>query len=752
MDTPVVNPPLKKKRKSLKILLWTMLALLLMGGGLWAWLHFGDFDKRDPFTVIPDDAIFVIETSNLTEGWKTLSDSRMWRHMMGTKFFSDIDQDAMSLDSLIKGNKTMDMLFSGRKLLISAHMIKPDDYDFLFAVDMKKASKVTWLKDYIGDLVSSFGFEMRTRDFQGTEITMLEDLTSPDVLSLAFIDNVLVCSYAPALVEKSIQQKDSAYWEKNESFRAVASELDDETLFTFYLNYKQLYSYLTCYMDDPGESMLALGSILSHTALNINFEEERLRFNGYTGVVTSEPSYFNALRNVKPGPMKALSVVSNRAALYVAICFDDFNEFYENLRTEFDAEDTTRAKNYDKTIRKAEKFLKVNLEEDFFGWIGNEITFVKMEPSSNAREEDVVVTIHARDINAATAGLHHITSQVRKKTAGLVKFKDTEYKNFTIQYLGFSGLLKMFFGPMFNKIERPYFTFVEDFVVMSNSPSLLMDIIDDYTMGRTLARDEAFMEFIGDFDKTSNVSAFVQLPKIYQHLYYYSKGDKRKGIRDNKDVILGFDLLGFQLSSDDEMFKTTFIANFDEDAVYNDELERIELAAEELFVADIDTGIFRIKTEMLEGLPDGVTRITYPESDKIRFEGRLLNGKPEGLWRVFYESGKIAGAVNYVNGLAAGEALYYYDNEQQTTRAEVTYVEDLIDGVYREFYENGARKASVGYQQGKPHGEAEFYYDSGIPKIEGRYDQGLKTGKWIHFTETGDVMDKAKWKKEKKGK
>ena len=160
----------------------------------------------------------------------------------------------------------------------------------------------------------------------------------------------------------------------------------------------------------------------------------------------------------------------------------------------------------------------------------------------------------------------------------------------------------------------------------------------------------------------------------------------------------------------------------------------------------------RLKAEDLEGLPDGAARIPYPESEKLRFEGRILNGKPDGLWRIFYDSGKMAGAVNYLNGMADGEAMYYSDNDQQTTRAEVTYVEDLIDGVYREFYENGMRKASVAYKQGKPHGEAEFYYDSGIPKIEGRYEEGLKTGKWVHFTETGDVMDKEKWKREKKAR
>ena len=44
-------------------------------------------------------------------------------------------------------------------------------------------------------------------------------------------------------------------------------------------------------------------------------------------------------------------------------------------------------------------------------------------------------------------------------------------------------------------------------------------------------------------------------------------------------------------------------------------------------------------------------------------------------------------------------------------------------------------------------GNAEFYFDSGLFKIEGKYKDELKKGKWKHYTETGDLFDKEKWKK-----
>jgi antitoxin component YwqK of YwqJK toxin-antitoxin module len=745
---PIV--PVKKKstgKKILKAFMWIFIVIILAGGAVFAWFYFSESGNRDPFTVIPNDAVFVIETNNLTEGWSTLSDSKMWKHLMGNKKFEDINESALSLDSLIKGNETLDMLFSDRKLLISVHMITTDDYDFIFAVDMKKASKITFLKDYIADIVSNFGYSLTNRDFSGTEILILTDLETNEIINIAFVDNVLVCSYSTLLIEKSITQKDSGFWEKNKRFKEVTSDISSKKLFNFYFNYGLLDEYLRCYLSEPSESINSLSKTLSFSAFNVNLEDERLSFSGYTGVIDSVPSYLNALVGVEPGKMKAQTIISDRAALYLAICFNDFNDFFGNLKKQFDAEDTTRAENYDKTIKKVEKYLKVSLEDDFFSWIGNEIAFVKMQPTANAREEDVVVTIHSKDIEAAKKGLAHLTAQIRKKTLGLAKFKDEEYKNYTIRYLGFSGFLKLFFGKLFNSIERPYFTYIEDFVVFSNSPSCLMDVIDDYTMGHTLSKDEKYMNFVENFDSKSNVSIFVQMPKIYSHMYYYSKDEKRRSIKDNKDIILGFTRIGFQLTSEDNKFKTTLMADFDEDAAFNDELEKIESAAEDLFVNQIDTGMFRIKLEGKNIPENGPMKIMYADSIHVKFEGRTVDGKPDGLWRIYYESGKIAGAINYENGMANGVALFYYDNDRQTTLGEANFKDDMIDGMYREFYENGQRKATVNYAEGKPDGEAEFFYDSGLIKIEGRYKMGEKEGKWKHYTETGEVIDKAKWKK-----
>jgi antitoxin component YwqK of YwqJK toxin-antitoxin module len=710
-----------------------------------AYIYFSEAKNRSPFTAIPDDAIYIIETNDLTKGWATISDSKMWKHMRTNKHFEDISKSAASLDSLIKGNATMDMLFSDRQMLISAHMISGNDYDFIFVVNMTSASKIVFLKDYISSIVGAFGYSLSTRNFEGSEIMELTDDKTLEVLYISFIDNLFVGSYSPILIEKSIKQKDKNNWTKNKSFQDVAGEISSSKLFNFYFNYNMLSKFMGVYLSEESDMVNSLGSSLKFTAFNVNFEDERLSFSGYTNLADSVSSYLKALSTIDPGKADGYKLVSENAALYFSMCFDDFNDFYKNLTTELSNEKGAQYEDYSKTVKKVEKLFKIDLEKDFFSWIGNEIAFVKMKPVVNAKENDVSILINTKDIDDAKAGMEHLTKQVKKRSP--LKFDTVNYKGYCINYLDIKGFFKLFFGKLLGKLEKPYFTYMDDYVVFSNSSSALMDMIDDYQKGRTLEKNEAFVKFKENFESKSNVTVFVRMPEMYSHLYLYSNNEKRKGVHDNKDLILSFSEVGFQLVSDGKLLKTTLIIEHDEDALFNQELEKFENAAEDLYFGEFDSLKFKPVLSAVQLAKEGHFEIK-DDSGKVKSEGTVSDGKIEGVVKSFYESGNLKSRVNYRDGKAAGKATFYYDSDEQKVKAEMVFDEDeQIKGEYVEYYENGARKAVLEFEDNKPNGDATFYYDSGIVKIEGSYKDGVKNGKWKNYTEDGNILDKAKWKK-----
>ncbi|MBI5540067.1 MAG: DUF3352 domain-containing protein [Bacteroidia bacterium] len=725
-------------KKILKGLLIIILLVILAIGGFFGYMYFKNVNNRNPYTLVPDDAIFIIETKNLNDGWNAISTSKIWNHLKQNQYFADINESAASLDSLMKYNKTMDMLLSDRQMVVSAHMISPTDYNFLFVVDVQKAGQATFLMEAM-NLFSDYS--VTKRDYKGIEIIDMLDVKTKETLSFSFIDNLLVGSYTSSLLEKAIDQRDSEYWIKNKRFQ-LAKDETESSLFNFYVNYKTVPEYLKCYMSESSELVDALSETMAYTTLKCNLENERLSMVGYSNLYDSVPSYLNALLQVKPGKMTAFEIIPDNAALYMPMCFNDFNDFFEKLKEYYKSSDTTGYEDYNANIIKVEKFLKVNLKEDFFSWIGSEISFVKLQPESNAREEDVVVVIKAKNIDDAHAGLDHLLRQIKRRTP--VKFEETEYKGYPINYLSVKGFFKMFLGKMFGKLEKPFFTYIGDYVVFSNSDSQLIDFIDSYSAGKTLEKNEAFMNFKNDFEDEANVTAFIQMPKIYQYLYFYGKESTRDSIKQNKDLLLSFVRIGFQLVSDGDMFKTSLITEHDPNALKDETLEKIERSAEELFFNEYDSLQFKVD---LTGVPTSNNEpLTLYYNDKlVMSEGSVIDGKPNGVWKNYYQSGNLQSVIKYEEGFVSGHCVFYYDNADENIRAEMDFIQDEIHGDYKEYYENGKPKAWLEIKANLQDGDAEFYYDSGTIKAKGQYAEGLMDGKWKFYSETGQELGKKKF-------
>ncbi len=715
-------------------------------GGYWTYLKYGvKHETRAAMSVIPEDAIFIVETNDLSKAWTEISNSKVWNFLIQNAYFEDINEDIEMLNTYLKNNAAAGLALQNRELMLSAHMISGKDWDMLYVVDLKDVASTLLdqgLKKALGFVE---GYKVDERDYKGNKIVELSSETDPsDIVFITVSDNLLIASFTGSLIEKAIDEKANDKWAKNTLLTEVTQNLGGKKLFRFYFNYAQLDNFSKAYMTEDSESLNMLANSLAFSALNINLENEMLRFEGYTNI-DSIGSYVRALANVKPGKMGAWKIMSDQTSMYMSMGFENYMDFYNNLTEQFAAGNAEDMEDIEGYVRTTEKLLKISFQDDFFSWIGNEIAFIKLNPGRDTRMEDVVVAFHAKDINDAKAGMGHIMKMIKKRTP--TKFTSETYKNFELYQLERRDFFKMFFGKMFKSLEKPYFTYIEDYMVMSNSLKTLKNIVDDYTTGSTLARRSKFVDFKDEFSNKSNLTVFIRTPKIYQNLYYYSNAADRKDIKENKEFILSFARIGFQLVSKGDMFETTFLAQHDPDAVQADKLEQFEKeVSEDLFKTDIDSLRFKIKLPLEALQKDTLYEELYDGKSVVKYQGQIEDNAINGVWKTYYPSGNIQSSVNYVYGKVEGEAFFYFDDSKKTMKARATFDDEKIIDYYEEYYDNGARKARIEYDDGLPDGEAEFYYRTGKIKIEAEYRKGQKHGKWKYYNEKGELIGKEKWK------
>ena len=741
-------------KKVLKFFMFFIIAIIVAIGGYLLYLRFfASVGTVDAFNTVPKEAVFIIETTNLSEAWTTINDSELWQHLTETEYFADLNKDIEMVNGFLDSNAVAELLLKNRKLIVAGIMASPKEWDFLFAIDLEEGSKTISSLNKMIDVIPGFTIkrtELKNDKDKYTIIQMTDDKDPKFKVFITFADNIALVSFNGSIIQKSIEQINDEHWKTNEKFVEIMQQIPRRKLFKIYANYSKIDEFTGTFLTKKDETIAMLSNSLAFSVLNFDVTSDKIILDGYANI-DSSGSYVHALVDVAPGKMTAYKIMTDQAAAYVSIAFDDYNTFYNNLMNQYKKDSPDDADDIEKALNLLKNIIKINIEEDFFAWIGNEIAMFKIRPLSTlSKQEDIVLAVHANDIELAKEGMKQIVKQIRKWSP--FKFKTYDYKNHQISYLKQKAFFKPFFGKLFEGIDEPYFTFIEDFVVFSNSQEVLIQIIDDYIAGRTLSKDEKFQDFFDEFDVKSNIATFVMMPKMYQTLYYFTPAEDKSGLQDNQELIMSFANIGFQLVSKKNMFSTTLIAQYDPEAYFEDLTQKIEAEAQnDIFTQHIDTLGFKITFD--KEIEDGEF-VEYYDKDEIniKYEGKIVDGQLDGLWRTYYENGNIKSAVTYEHGLINGIAYFYYDDNTNTLRAEVNFEEDKCTGTYKEYYDSGARKANILYAGGIKDGDVEFYYRTGNIKIKGKYKDGLKNKKWTFYDDNGEEIYIEKWKNGEKKK
>ena len=195
------------------------------------------------------------------------------------------------MDTLIKQNKKIFDLLGSRKVLVSAHLYKPTDYDFLFVADMAEAAVLTFLEAYISNLPLK-KYHYTKRKVGNFTVHELQDKASKEILHLAFVNNALVGSWKGKLVENAIQQFEQAEIGKNAYFTAVNQKVGSSGMFRLYLQYSYLDEFMKCYTTEENEYVRSLSQTILYTGLDCNLEEDSiLQMKGYTNINDSLNSF-----------------------------------------------------------------------------------------------------------------------------------------------------------------------------------------------------------------------------------------------------------------------------------------------------------------------------------------------------------------------------------------------------------------------------------------------------------------------------
>lgn len=630
-----------------------------------------------PIYFVPSDAVYVIETDEPTEAWKKIKGNPLWEHLISNQTFSELSGGLTALDEIIQENQLVFDILGSRKVLVSAHMYKRTDYDFLYLIDVETKVEVSFLEEILSKAIDKNDYRLTRRAYGETTILELYDKEFKETLFISAYENIVMASYLTQLVEKSIDEYKDPKLGRNLNFVDVTSRIDDSEYFQVYLNYAKFPEFLNMYLDEPDPTVADIASSLYFSALSFNLGSAgQMELIGTTNVNDTLNTFLNALSKSGNGKRDIANIAPDITAFYMSLGFDSFTELVNNFESSFKKTDSAGFVAYRQNTRKIERFLGINVQKNFYSWIGDEAAYVQLQPGGLGSKNEFAFVLKTNDVTEAKKHLGFIKNRIRKKTPG--KFKSVMYKDYEINYLSIKGFFKTLMGKFFAKLERPYYAIIDDYVILSNHPQTLRIIIDHYLEKKVLAEHQDYVDFASGFDAKHNVTCYVHMGRLYDNMLELSDPQTRENIIKNKDYIVCFDQVGFQMMNDDLFFNTylktsykdpkqldiTEKLNFNILTGLNFILDTLPKEENDLFATidiqledfDVDeyveyynNEIPKVEVEIKDGVPHGIYKQFY-EDGTLMLKGHFESDMKEGTWKFYNNDGKLVEKRQYKDG------------------------------------------------------------------------------------------------------
>jgi len=273
----------------------------------------------------------------------------------------------------------------------------------------------------------------------------------------------------------------------------------------------------------------------SFATLNYNFSKEKILFNGNTLLV--EPDNFLKLFEKSAAQTTSIqNILPENTANYIMYAYDNYTNWHKALK---DWQSTTQeSKKAELTINGIKKDYRVDLNAIFPVF---------------AKNQFIVFQLSTRE----KLGAIDLTNG--EKVKQLLLDISADY-NDEIKIFKSSNILNAYFGEPFKKFTRPYYTIIDNHLVVANTASTVQSFLNSYRNNRLLIQTPEYLNAMNQVSTTSNISFYVNTENskdIFRNhilLPYYKHLRADSGLKS-------FDTFYYQMSSDRNKFITNLLFN-----------------------------------------------------------------------------------------------------------------------------------------------------------------------------------------------
>lgn len=513
--------------------IFVIIIALCLGIVAVTWLYFkkinaASLSSEEIFTVLPQDASIIFEYKNEAYFYDIFNDFTLFKDILG----KDNMNHLTALKQVFVNDAAIAGVFKQSDIFFSIHPTNQYVSDVLIVAPISI--------DQIGTeaLLNALKEKYKLSQNPDKEYTIYQlAFTNKASFNFFIYKNLVVGSFDESLVKKSIAQIKKGIENKNFNVD-FSTQRNKNSIANLYLNFSKIRGFANHFSSrkNPYETYF-LKSIDASASLNINYQKDAFMFSGITNPNLNAKSYFNLFLSQQPGNTTLSKHLPYDVANYALYYVSDYKKFKEQLKDLLVSQ-----KEYDqlnKQIVNISSKHAINLDKEIIPVLGKEFGVFQLASGDN------IGIIKTTNTNRLSFILSTISSEVSDE----------------IRHFDDSFILYNYFGDPFKQFKRPYYTTIENHLVVANNTTAIKRFVSNYKSQKLIGLTEKNINFQQYLSNQGNIFYFVHNSNSKAVIRSFLSKPAYKNFRDtnfNWADIYGF---AIQFSADKDKFFTNMYMN-----------------------------------------------------------------------------------------------------------------------------------------------------------------------------------------------
>jgi len=483
---------------------------------------------------IPNNAALIFGFNNEDSFYEIYNGNKLFAAIVGDEQISDLD----TLRKQLLDNNVLRPFFDGQNIFISFHPGKDNTINLLLTTSVDKKLDPATLDKITQQQKQAL--KISAVNYGGNKgYDIYSDVLKKHFYLTSKQDGIYAGSFSKEMIAAFVAytpQKD----EKN--FILLPQQQISNSLANLYVNYSQLPPLFDKLLKNKNSDIFKSQRMLPALGvLDLNFKSDALMFSGFTETDPAKASsYISLFLGQQPIVNTLKDIFPSTTAYSINFAVSDPKKFKTDL-SQWQAKAGLQHQK-DSLFNKIKTETGIELIPEFNKVLGKEFAVV----TTRFMEKLALITL--------TNG-----SDLRPVMNNISKMDGEDIGQFN-----YNKVLFFLLGDAFSVFHHPWFTIVDNYLVLANSKNELISYRDSYFNSKFQSKQQAYTNFGKLLTQRSNVSWFINFKSSQSILKRDLNDNFYKAFSGNEPGWKNFYAASYQLSAADKNFYTVFCMNFNE--------------------------------------------------------------------------------------------------------------------------------------------------------------------------------------------